>query len=37
MAKKPTYEELERKVKELEKEAVERKRGEKQLVKREER
>jgi len=37
IAIKPTYEELEQRIKELEKEAVERKRGEKELVKREER
>jgi len=37
MARKPTYEELEKGVKELEREAVKRKRGEKELVKREER
>ena len=37
MARKLTYEELEKRGKELEREAVERKRGEKELVKREER
>ena len=37
MAKKLTYEQLEQRVKELEREAVKRKRGEKDLVKREER
>ena len=37
MAKKPTYEELAQRVKELEREAVKRKGGEKELVKREER
>ena len=36
MAKKPTYEELEESVKDLKREAVKRKRGEKELVKREE-
>ena len=37
MARKPTYEALEKRVKEVEREAVKRKRGEKELVKREER
>ncbi len=37
MARKPTYEELKKRIKELEREAVKRKRGEKELVKLEER
>ena len=37
MNKKPTYEELGKRVKELEREAVKHKWGEKELVKREER
>jgi hypothetical protein len=37
MATKPTYEELEQRVKEAEREVVKRKRGEKQPVKREQR
>jgi hypothetical protein len=37
MARKPTYEELEKRVKELERAAVKSRHGEKELVKREER
>ena len=36
MGKKPSYEQLEQRVKEAEREVVKRKRGEKELVKREE-